>query len=181
MDKKNFEQIVIRSKDQLYNYLLKIVKDPENAEDILQETFISFYDKMDRIKESSYLNYLYKTAYNKSINLIKKNKKQKTTTLNLSNPQHISSLKTYDRPEDSKKLLIKKAFLQLKPMYALLIDLKYYQKLSYKEIAQKLSLTVSAVDSRLVRAKKNLKKIILQDLEKLDVYNNKELFNEEEM
>jgi DNA-directed RNA polymerase specialized sigma24 family protein len=47
------------------------------------------------------------------------------------------------------------------------LELQFYQKLSYKEIADTLNLSVSAVDSRLVRAKKKLKKIISQDFPEL--------------
>ena len=50
--------------------------------------------------------------------------------------------------------------------------MQYYQKMSYQQIADALSLTVSAVDSRLVRAKKKLKKFILQEKKPGIVTNN---------
>jgi RNA polymerase sigma-70 factor (ECF subfamily) len=64
---------------------------------------------------------------------------------------------------ERKNQIISAALAKLPSKYALLLELQYYQKLSYKEIADTLNLSVSAVDSRLVRAKKKLKKIISQD------------------
>ncbi|MDP8201232.1 MAG: sigma factor-like helix-turn-helix DNA-binding protein, partial [Candidatus Tenebribacter burtonii] len=49
---------------------------------------------------------------------------------------------------------------QLKPEEALIIELQFYQKMNYKQIAETLETTQSAVDSKLVRAKKKLIKII---------------------
>ncbi|MDP8267118.1 MAG: sigma-70 region 4 domain-containing protein, partial [Candidatus Tenebribacter davisii] len=49
---------------------------------------------------------------------------------------------------------------QLKPEEALIIELQFYQKMNYKQIAETLETTQSAVDSKLVRAKKKLINII---------------------
>ena len=58
--------------------------------------------------------------------------------------------------------MIKKCLQQLSMEDAFIIELQFYQKMNYKEIAKTLECTVSAVDSRLVRAKRKLKKNILQ-------------------
>jgi RNA polymerase sigma-70 factor (ECF subfamily) len=154
-----------------------MLRNPEDAEDLIQEVFLAFYKKMEKIKPATYLGYLYRTAHNKSLNLIRRKSRKSTVALNMRNPEHLSRLRFDEQVPDKNSELIRKAFLALKPEEAMLIELQFYSKMSYSDIARKLSLSVSAVDSRLVRAKKKLKKIISQDLETRDVHINKEMQN----
>ncbi|MDY6915216.1 MAG: RNA polymerase sigma factor [Candidatus Cloacimonadota bacterium] len=156
-----FEKVVRIYKDNIYGFLLKTLRNPEDAEDLTQEVFLAFYKHMKNVKKDSYKAYLFQTAYHKALNHIKKQKQNKTYTqadlLNISQPE-----------EDKNNLAVKEktiktALAKLPPKYQLILELQFYQNLSYKEIAKILNTSVSAVDSRLVRAKKKLKKIISQD------------------
>ncbi len=162
MDKIEFEFILRENNKRIFNYLLKILRNQEDAEDILQEVFISFYHKMENIDENACQSYLFKTAYNKALNLIKSRKKKKILT----QKQMINNetQKNEQNPNNKKDEILKKAFSKLPPKYAILLELQFYQKMSYREIAKTLSTTMSAVDSKLVRAKKKLKKIISQEM-----------------
>ena len=168
MDRAEFEFILRENNKRIFNYLLKILRNQEDAEDILQDVFVSFYLKMENINENASLSYLYKTAYNKALNLIKSREKKRLLTR-----EHRINSETRENKsnqEDRKKEMIKKAFSKLPPKYAVLLELQYYQKMSYKEIAKTLSTTISAVDSKLVRAKKKLKKIISQEMKENFVF-----------
>lgn len=157
-----FEKVVETEKNRIYGYLLKIVRNPEDAEDLTQEVFLAFYRRMNNIKKPAYRSYLFQTAYHKALNHIKKQKKDKEypqDDLNyVAAPEN-----NEDEDWERKNQIISVALAKLPPKYAILLELQYYQQLSYKEIADTLNLSVSAVDSRLVRAKKKLKKIISQD------------------
>ena len=168
MDRLEFEFILQENNRRILNYLLKILRNQEDAEDILQEVFMSFYHKMENINENAYRSYLYKTAYNKALNLIKSRKKKKILT----REQMIynETQKNEQNPNNEKNEILKKAFSKLPPKYAVLLELQFYQKMSYEEIAKTLSTTISAVDSKLVRAKKKLKKIISQDMKENFVF-----------
>ena len=168
MDRLEFEFILRENNRRILNYLLKILRNQEDAEDILQEVFISFYHKMENINENAYISYLYKTAYNKALNLIKSRKKKR----NLTHEQIIynETQKNEQNPNNEKNEILKKAFSKLPPKYAVLLELQFYQKMSYREIAKTLSTTISAVDSKLVRAKKKLKKIISQEMKENFVF-----------
>jgi RNA polymerase sigma-70 factor (ECF subfamily) len=160
------EKVVESEKNRIYSYLLKTVRNPEDAEDLTQEVFLAFYRRMHNIKKPAYRSYLFQTAYHKALNHIKKQKKN-----NEYNREDFDSLAAPLNEEENnleqKNQLISAALAKLPPKYALLLELQFYQKLSYKEIADTLNLSVSAVDSRLVRAKKKLKKIISQDFPEL--------------
>ncbi|MDA3813910.1 MAG: RNA polymerase sigma factor, partial [Candidatus Cloacimonetes bacterium] len=144
--------------NKVYNYLLKILRNKEDAEDILQETFIAFHKKMRLVNESSYKSYLFRTAYHKALNHIKKRNAKNKLVTNYHEMDHFSE-EPIENNEQQKEL-VKNALSQLKPEEAILIELQFYQKMNYKQIAETLETTQSAVDSNLVRAKKKLIKII---------------------
>lgn len=158
MNNGKFEVLIQNEGKKVYNYLLKILRNKEDAEDILQETFIAFHKKMSLVKESSYKSYLFRTAYHKALNLIKKRNAKNKLVTNYHEMEHFSE-KTIENSEQ-KNELVKDALSQLKPEEAILIELQFYQKMNYKQMAEILETTQSAVDSKLVRAKKKLIKII---------------------
>jgi len=172
MNEKNFEVLLKKEGKKVYNYLLKMLRNKEDAEDIMQETFVGFYKKMDSINEKAYKSYLFRTAYHKALNHIKKRDKNSKHEVNYSEMEQFQSNESGS--DESKNLLVKSALAELKPQEALLIELQYFQKMSYKQIAETLETTTSAVDSKLVRVKKKLIKIIneqkkTQENELLDV------------
>lgn len=173
MSNEIFEMLLKKEGKKLHNYLLKILRNKEDAEDILQETFVGFYKKIDSINENAYKSYLFKTAYHKALNHIKKRDKKNKQEFNYTEMEQFQSKEISSN--EKKNLLVKSALAQLKPEEVLLIELQYFQKMSYKQIARTLDTTVSAVDSKLVRVKKKLIKIIneqkkMQENELLDVY-----------
>ncbi|MCK4695818.1 MAG: sigma-70 family RNA polymerase sigma factor [Candidatus Cloacimonetes bacterium] len=156
MDKIKFEVILRRENKKIFNYLLKILRNREDAEDILQETFVAFYKKMNNIDDLTCTSYLFRTAHNKALNLIKSKKRKDKFSITIENMDQVEEKST--QSSSGKNNLVKEALRELNPQQALLIELQFYQKMSYKQIAEVLETTVSAVDSKLVRAKKKLKK-----------------------
>ncbi len=160
MKNNKFEVLLRNESKRLYNYLLKILRNKEDAEDILQETFIAFHKKMSSVKESSYKSYLFRTAYHKALNLIKKRNATNKLVTNFPEMEHFEDGSTKNNEQQNE--LVKDALSKLRPEEALLIELQFYQKMNYKQIAEVLETTQSAVDSKLVRAKKKLIKIIIK-------------------
>ncbi|MCK4311474.1 MAG: sigma-70 family RNA polymerase sigma factor [Candidatus Cloacimonetes bacterium] len=160
MDKIKFEVILRRENKKIFNYLLKILRNREDAEDILQETFIAFYKKMNVIDDLTCTSYLFRTAHNKALNLIKLKKRKDKSNVIYENMEQVEE--KLPQPDSGKNNLVKEALQELNPQQALLIELQFYQKMSYKQIAEVLETTVSAIDSKLFRAKKRLKEIITQ-------------------
>lgn len=170
MGEKDFEIILRKENKKIFNYLLKILRNREDAEDVLQETFLAFYRKMNVINEAALLSYLYRTAHNKALNLIKKQKRRELSSYSEMDylPEEQNKREEPDRTD-----LVRRAFNRLAAKYAILLEMQYYRKMSYKEIAAAMDISESAVDSRLVRAKKKLKKIISQELKNENVSKSK--------
>lgn len=160
MKNSDYEKIVRKYSKKIFNYLLKFHKNKEDAEDILQNTFIDFYKKVDTVDSRYYSAYLFRMAHNKSVNLYKR--KQKVTHLET---EFYSETKDYDEEviKSANNHDLKKVLQSLKKNQLQVIELKYYQNKSYKEISEIMEITESAVESHLVRARKKIRKK-MQDL-----------------
>jgi RNA polymerase sigma-70 factor (ECF subfamily) len=153
----DWDSLVINEGDKILNYVNKIVGEPDNSKDIVQETFLSCFQNLDRIGEDYLVAWLYRTAHNKAINFLKKNKRLVFGKI----PEivHHDSVEE-DIRQEKLRCYIQTCFRKLKPKHAMVLDLQFYQKKSYKEISELTGMSVSAIESILVRAKKECKKIM---------------------
>jgi RNA polymerase sigma-70 factor (ECF subfamily) len=154
----NWNELVTREAQKLLNYVNKIVGSIDNSHDIVQDTFYACYQNIDRIDKSYLLAWLYKTAHNKALNFIKKDKR---FVYGVVIEQHYDD-GLEEALNEKKRKFVQMCFQKLKPKHAMVLELQYYQKKSYKEIAEIMNMSPSAVESILVRAKKECKKIMIE-------------------
>lgn len=155
--------------NEVYGFQLKRVRDEYEAEDITIEAFSKAFDKIESFDE----NYSFSTwliAISKNIQIDKTRKKNASIysqTMDASK-EHIQKIADHSpTPEDK---LIKEQNLaellqyikQLKPHYQEVINLRYFQEMSYNEISKNLQEPLSNVKVRLLRARKLLAEIITQ-------------------
>lgn len=149
----------------VYLYQLKRTNNDNDAEDITIQSFSKAFDKIDSFDE----NYQFKTwlitiSKNIHIDLIRKNK----SSINIETAKESEAYTIVDdnpTPEDKiiteqnlAKLL--RDIKQLKPKYQEVIQLRYFQELSYKEISNQINEPMNNVKVKLLRAKKLLAEII---------------------
>lgn len=159
MKKEQFEPFLLAHEKRIYHYLLTLVGNDSDAADLVQMVFISFYEHIDRVEEPTSLAYLYRIAYNKSMTFLK----QKSRYVNLE-PHSFDHLPDQSHAEPAPDYTALRAALrELPPRLASVIQLQYYENLSYKEISSQLGISVKAVESLLVRAKKQLRRKLMQD------------------
>ena len=151
----------------VYNYQLKRTKSENDAEDITIQTFSKAFDKIDYFDEK----YVFKTwliTISKNVHIDLLRKKNISIAADTSKEQEESAYLVVDEsptPEDKiiteqnlAKLL--KDIKQLKPKYQEVIQLRYFQELSYKEISEHIKEPMNNVKVKLLRAKKLLAEII---------------------
>ena len=151
----------------VYNYQLKRTRSDNDAEDIAIQTFSKAFDKIDTYNES----YVFKTwliTISKNIHIDLLRKKNTSITIETSKEQEEKVYLVVDEnptPEDKiireqnlAKLL--RDIKQLKPKYQEVIQLRYFQELSYKEISDQIKEPMNNVKVKLLRAKKLLAEII---------------------
>ncbi|MGK0422003.1 MAG: RNA polymerase sigma-70 factor (ECF subfamily) [Polaribacter sp.] len=151
----------------VYNYQLKRTRSDNDAEDIAIQTFSKAFDKIDTYNES----YVFKTwliTISKNIHIDLLRKKNTSISIETSQEQEEKVYLVVDEnptPEDKiireqnlAKLL--RDIKQLKPKYQEVIQLRYFQELSYKEISDQIKEPMNNVKVKLLRAKKLLAEII---------------------
>ena len=151
----------------VYNYQLKRTRSDNDAEDIAIQTFSKAFDKIDTYDES----YVFKTwliTISKNIHIDLLRKKNTSISIETSQEQEEKVYLVVDEnptPEDKiireqnlAKLL--RDIKQLKPKYQEVIQLRYFQELSYKEISDQIKEPMNNVKVKLLRAKKLLAEII---------------------
>ena len=158
MKRERFEEFLSKNEKRIFNYIWHLTRNETDAQDVTQAAFIAFFEHIESIDESSAVAYMYKIAYNKSITFIK-NKARYVEK----DPADFQYLAAPVKPEEPDYSALHAAMKELPPKLAGVIHLQYFEKLSYKEIASQLGTTVKAVESLCVRAKKILRKKLMQE------------------
>jgi len=151
--------------NDIYRFQFSKTNDENKAEDITIQTFSRAFDKIDFYKDSySFKTWLLSISKNLQIDELRKTKKELLTIDPIFNyTQDI----TDDAPSPEDQLIIEQNLSQLlahikllKPHYQKVIHLRYFQELTYKEIAAELNEPINNVKVKLLRAKKLLAEII---------------------
>lgn len=142
-----FRELLELYKERLYWHIRKIVISHDDADDVLQNTFIKVYRSIDKFKGDSKLySWLYRIATNESITFINRNAKRKQ----ISNEEYqnlaINNLKADVYFEgDVIQLKLQKAIATLPQKQQLVFNMKYFDDLKYKDMAEILETSEGAL------------------------------------
>ncbi len=170
------EQLILKYQDRIYNTILRMVANPDDAADLTQETFVKVIEKVDTFQgRSSFYTWLFRIAVNLTLSYCKR--ATKLTFRSLEAPDGESSdnarqmLKDYlqhDGTTDPAVLaannelvkLIVRAMTKLDDSQRAVIVLRDIEGMNYMQIAEVLELEMGTVKSRLSRGRSNLKQIM---------------------
>ncbi|MDO6742613.1 MULTISPECIES: RNA polymerase sigma factor [Polaribacter] len=146
---KAFSELLNVYQERLYWHIRKIVGTHENADDVLQNTFIRIYKSIANFKEKSSLHtWMYRIAYNESIRFLDKNKKrsyQNIETVSDTSLQVLFEDEYFDGDEIQKKLnTIIDGF---KEKQKRVFQMKYFDDLSFRQISEVLDVSESTLKS----------------------------------
>ncbi|WP_457654080.1 RNA polymerase sigma factor [Rhodocaloribacter sp.] len=156
-DEFAFVSLYNRYKGPVYAFCVKMLLDKPVAQDVMQETFLRLYENRDRLmKTSSFKAWLFTIARNQCLNHLRRTTRH--VPLDEATTPPVSSAEApIARMEKSEQVEMVTRFLaRLKPDYREVIILREYQNLSYEEIAAVTRSTLSAVKSRLFKARRKL-------------------------
>lgn len=169
-DEKAFARLLSRYKDTIYFMLLKMLNNRSDAEDLTLEAFGKAFKNLHQYSPTyAFSTWLFKIASNNCIDFLRKKKGVMISIENDNEQLEISEtakLKAKDlNPEErlirkQKAILLHKVVRRLKPHYQTLVELRYFNELSYEEIAQELQLPLGTVKAQLFRARQMLFKLI---------------------
>ncbi|MDD3535077.1 MAG: RNA polymerase sigma factor [Candidatus Cloacimonetes bacterium] len=164
MKKEDFEDFLSQHEKRIFRYLMGLTANEHDAMDLVQAVFIAVYEHFERIEEPTALSYTYRIAHNKAMTFLKQ--RSRYIPVEMEKFQNLPNPKVEEEPDYSD---LKKAIAELPPRLASVIQLQYYEKMSYKEISEHLGISVKAVESLLVRAKRFLRKKIMQEMKERGV------------
>lgn len=164
-----FEVLVDRYQNSFYKTALGVVHNREEAEDIVQNTFVKIYFKANtfrKIPNASFKSWAYRILLNTAFVHFRKIKRKQSATAELE--PNIYELVPDPQGEDFKaggelKNIVSSVLVQMPKHLQSVLSLYYLEGRSYKNIAEKEKTTVSAVKMRLFRARKLFKKTLLSD------------------
>lgn len=179
MEEKNYEELFIFSRmvegdktafrfffDKYYTYLCNFVNiylhDSITSEEIVEDIFVYFWEKREKIEiKSSIKSYLFTASRNKSLNYLRHEKIKLIMHEKLNmveEPNYEISERAMD--VDFVQEILKKSIDKLPPKCREIFILTKHEHLSYKEIAMKFDISVSTVENQMGKAFKMLRKIL---------------------
>jgi len=169
-DESAYTQIVNKYERALYFHILKMIKDREQVEDLVQETFVKAFDNLNTYSTNyAFSTWLYRIATNHTIDYLRK-KKLKTLSINepvktkegdmeMQLPDETAST---DRSiiQKQRQKIVQKAIDELPEKYRRVIEMRHMEEKSYQEIADVLDLPLGTVKAHIFRARELLYKAL---------------------
>ena len=146
---KAFSELLDMYQERLYWHIRKLVITHDNANDVLQNTFIRIYKGIQNFNAQSTLHtWMYRIAYNESMRFLNKNKKDLTNSLDEVNNKFLEDL-TQDMYFDGDELKLKlhKIVNNLSEKQKKVFQMKYFDNLSFREISEVLDVSENTLKS----------------------------------
>ncbi|PRD47255.1 RNA polymerase sigma factor [Sphingobacterium haloxyli] len=160
-----FNQLYSKYAPVLYQRLLRLLKNPESVEEILQDVFLKLWNKRKEIiPDKGFKAFIYRMVDNMAIDLFRKIGRDKALQLELWAASISFCVSTEEHLFNKEKTrMVQEAIQSLSPKRReILIQCKFEDK-SYKEVAEMMGISVSTVSNQLVSAMKDIKAYIVRN------------------
>lgn len=159
---KAFRSLMTLYKERLYWHIRKIVISHDDADDVLQNTFIKVFKSIHNFKgDSKLFSWMYRIATNESITFINKRAKENHIDISELHTELGASLQSdVYYSGDEIQLILQKAILSLPQKQQLVFNMKYYEDLKYSEISEILDTSIGALKASYFHAVKKIEKLI---------------------
>jgi RNA polymerase sigma-70 factor (ECF subfamily) len=151
-DQRAYAELMGRYKESVYFMLLKMVNNKDDADDLTIEAFGKAFSRLSQYTPNfAFSTWLFKIATNNCIDFIRKKKNNATVSIDKPFENDEGGEVSLDikapslDPEENfikkqKSVLMREVVEKLKPKYRTLVEMRYFDELSYEEISAKLNL-----------------------------------------
>ncbi len=154
-----FRELVELYQVRIYWLVRKFVIDHEDANDVVQNTFIKAFKGLDRFRgEAQIFTWLHRIATNESLTFLKKSAKHNASDLDLAKTLEADSY--FDGDEAQMRLQM--ALITLPPKQRVVFNMKYFENMSYRQISDILETSVGALKASYHHAVKKIEAYIRQ-------------------
>jgi len=171
-DQAAYAELMERYRESIYYMLLKMVNNPDDAEDLTIEAFGKAFNRLKQYQPNyAFSTWMFKIASNNCIDFIRKERKKRTMSIDTGMENEEGDNVTYDIESDGrdpeaemirnqKMKAMRQVVEKLKPRYKQLVILRYFKEYSYEEISQELDLPLGTVKAQLFRARDFLQNLM---------------------
>lgn len=165
LQKKAFEQIVSFYSEKLYRQIRKMVLSHDDANDLLQNTFLKAWLNIDLFRGDAKLStWLYRIAFNETITFINKQNAQNTVSIDNEDAFFKDQLESdvyFDG--DELQLKLQKAIASLPEKQRLVFNMRYYEEMPYNDMSEILGTSVGALKASYHHAVKKIEEFLNRD------------------
>jgi len=160
-DRRALEDLLMQYQRPIYNAAFRMLGNAEDAADITQTVFLRAFEHLDRYNpDYKFFSWIYRIAINESINQINRGKRE--LGLEDSQPATTEGPVDHFQAEDASRR-IQDALMTLQEDFRMVIVLRHFSDLSYREISEVLHIPEITVKSRLYSARQRLKEELQED------------------
>ncbi len=156
-----FRELVERYKNQIFSLIFRLVRNPSDAEDLSQETFIKAFKNLASYDANRpFITWLFKIAHNASLDFLRAKKPEAISIDEEEVGVYPDSSASIEKELESvlQREFLDRILASLPPLYQEALILRHKEGLDLKEIAQVLQIPEGTVKIRLFRAREALKK-----------------------
>ena len=164
-DERAFVQLTSRFSEKLYRKAYSMVSSPDDAQDVLQDAYLSAFRAFPKFRaESGVYTWLYRIVVNKAKDYLAKKRNKRENLIDSQEIQfeddRTNFQESVEKSENTKLLL--NEINAMDDIYKDILLQRYFDEMSYQEIAELNGINIGTVKSRLFKAKEILKKRIAQ-------------------
>lgn len=175
-DAMAMERLILKYQNRIYNVILKMCGNPDDAAELTQEAFVKVIESIDKFKgRSSFYTWLFRIAVNLTLNHCQRSARTATRSLEAEETdpdgqvrQFLKEFLSDDRAADPAAVaqnrelceLARQSLLQLDEPQRTVVVLRDIEGMNYTQIAEVLNIELGTVRSRLSRARGNLREIL---------------------
>ena len=170
-ESRSFGVLVERFQDRLFNAMLHVTGSHDEAEDVVQDSFVQAFLKLSSFQgNSQFFTWLYRIAFNNALS----RRRRRRGEMSLDQSREITGRDPQDRHEapdepvlrQERVTLVTAALQLLTEEHRTILVMREMQELAYEDIAEILEINIGTVRSRLSRARNQLKRQLEEMLEK---------------
>ncbi len=157
-----FTELVKRHQQKMYYQIKRMVNEHADADDISQQVWIKVWNKLDGFKmESEFSTWLFRVAYNETINFLKKQKRDLNHNQSEAFLDYENASSSSNGPKSTQiQIALEQAIKQLPEKQQFVFMLRYYEELNYEKIAKITGTTIGGAKANFHQALKKMEEIL---------------------
>jgi RNA polymerase sigma-70 factor, ECF subfamily len=166
-DQDAFASLVQRHQRRVFNLVLRMLQDYEEASEITQEAFLAAWLGLPSFRgEARFATWLYRIAYNCALKQLERHKRERLLREAIEAEQILEEVNKQQQAKDilelrARQAIVREQLEKLPTKYRIVLILRHLQEMTYEEMADILSLPIGTIKTHLFRARHLLKEHVL--------------------